>query len=60
MKRRIGSRSTHLIKNGDSSPVGVMDAYNTSTWEVEVGGLKVQGQSRLHSGDLSQKRAPEK
>jgi hypothetical protein len=32
----------------------VMHAYNSTTWEVEAGGLTVQCQTRLHSESLSQ------
>jgi hypothetical protein len=30
-------------------------SYNLSTWEVEAGGLQVQGQPELHSEIMSQK-----
>jgi hypothetical protein len=33
----------------------VAHAYKLSTWEVETGGLSVQGQSGLHNETLSQK-----
>jgi hypothetical protein len=36
---------------------GIMGhAYNSSTWEIEAGGLRVQGQPELHSETLSLKR----
>ena len=30
--------------------------YNPRTWEAEVGGLQVRGQTELHSEPLSQKK----
>jgi hypothetical protein len=34
----------------------VVHAYNTSTWEVEVGGSQIVGQPGLHKETLSQKK----
>jgi hypothetical protein len=47
--------NTFNQKKKKNTPLGVVaHAYNSSTWEVEMGGFQVLGQPELHSKILSQ------
>jgi hypothetical protein len=49
-------RGTFLRKRNNIKPGMVVHTCNPSTQEVEVGGLKVQGQPGLHNESLSLKK----